>query len=41
MEDLELHTGASTVHWEDNTSCISIFESKIVTPRVKKIDNTV
>ena len=38
MEALELHTGAPTVNWEDNTSCISIVEYKIVTPRVKHID---
>ena len=38
MEALSLHTGAPTVHWEDNTSCISVVESKIVTTRVKHID---
>ena len=38
MEALALHTGAHTVHWEDNTSCISVIEDKIVTPRVKHID---
>ena len=38
MEDLALHTGAPTVNWEDNTSCISVVEAKIVTPRVKPID---
>ena len=38
MEALALHTGALTVHWEDNTSCIYVFEAKIVTPRVKHID---
>ena len=37
MEALELHTGAPTVHWEDNPTCISVVEAKIVTPRVKKI----
>ena len=37
MEALALHTGAPTVHSEENTSCISIFEAKIVTPRVKQI----
>ena len=37
MEDLALHTGATTVHWEDNTSCISVVEYKTVTPRVKQI----
>ena len=41
MEALALHTGATTVHWEDNTSCISIVEAKIVTPKVKHIDITV
>ena len=39
MESLALHTGASIVNLEDNTSFISIFEAKIVTPRVKHIDN--
>ena len=38
MEALALHTGAPTVHWEDNTSCISVVEAKRVTPRVKHID---
>ena len=37
-EAQELHIGAPTVHWEDNTSCISVVEAKIVTPRVQKID---
>ena len=37
MEALALHTGAPTVHWEDNTSCISVVEDKRVTPRVKHI----
>ena len=41
MEDLALHTGAPTVYWEDNTSCIYVVEAKIVTPRVKHIDITV
>ena len=31
MEALALHTGAPTVHWEDNTSCISVVKAKIVT----------
>ena len=35
MEALALHTGAHTVHWEDNTSFISIVEAQRVTPRVK------
>ena len=34
MEALALHTDAPTVHWEGNTSCISIVESKRVTPSV-------
>ena len=38
MEALALHTGAQTVHWEDNTSCSSIVEAKTVTPRVKHIE---
>ena len=41
MEALALHTGAPTVHWEDNTSCISVVEAKRVTHRVKHIDITV
>ena len=35
---LALYTGAPTLHWEDNTSFISFFEAKIVTPRVKHIE---
>ena len=38
MEALALYTGAPTVHWEENTSCISVVEAKIVTPWVKHID---
>ena len=38
MEYLALYTGAPTVHWEDNTSCISVVEAKRVTPIVKHID---
>ena len=38
MESLSVHNGAPTVHWEYNTSCISVVESKNVTPRVKHID---
>ena len=38
MEALALHTGAPTIHWEDNTSFISVYEAKIVTPIVKHID---
>ena len=41
MEALALHTGAPTVHWEYNTSYISVVESKRVTTRVKHIDITV
>ena len=37
MESLALHTGAPTVHWEDNTSFIYVVESKRVTLRVKHI----
>ena len=32
MEDLALHTGAPTVHYQDNKSCIYVVEAKIVTP---------
>ena len=38
MEALALHTGAPTVNWEDNTSCISVVEAKRVSPRFKHID---
>ena len=41
MEVLALHTGAPIVYWEDNTSCISVVEAKIVTTRVKHMDITV
>ena len=41
MEALALHTGAPTVHWENETSYISVVEAKIVTPRVKHIDTPV
>ena len=37
-EALALHTGATKLHWEGNTSFISVVEAKIVTPRVKHID---
>ena len=40
MEALALHTGASTEHREDNTSCIYVVGAKIVTPRVKHIDSS-
>ena len=35
---LEFHTDAPTVHCEDRTSCISVVQAKMVTPRVKNID---
>ena len=38
MVALTLHTGTPTLHWEDNTSCFSVFEAKRFTPRVKQID---
>ena len=38
MQALSLHTGAPTVHWEYNTSCIYVVEAKRLTPRVKHID---
>ena len=38
MEDLSIHTGAPTLHWEYNTSCIYVVEDKRVTPRVKHVD---
>ena len=41
MEDLALHTGATTVRQEDNTSFISFVDAKIVTTRFKQIDITV
>ena len=41
MEALALHTGAPTVHWEDNTSCIPVVGDKTVTPIVQHIDITV
>ena len=41
MEALVLHTGAHTVYLEDNTSFISVVESKIVTPGVKRMNITV
>ena len=40
-EDLALHIGAPTVHWENIKICIYVDEAKIVTPRVKHIDITV
>ena len=41
MEALALHTGAPTVHWEDNTSRIYIVESKRFAPIFKHIEITV
>ena len=37
-EALALHTGATTLNWEDNTSCISVVEAQGVTTIVKHID---
>ena len=37
MEDLALYNDTPTVHWEDNTICISVVEARIVTPIVKHI----
>ena len=37
MEAVALHTGAVILHWEDNTSFISVVEAKIGTPIVKHI----
>ena len=37
MEALALHTGSQIVHWKDNTSFISVVESKRVNPKVKHI----
>ena len=41
MEALSPHAVTPTGNWEDNTSCISAVEDKIVTPRVKHIEITV
>ena len=41
MEALALHTGVSTIPWEDITSFIYAVEAKIVTPMVKHVDITV
>ena len=38
MKYIALHTGAPTVHWEDNKIWISVVEATIVTPRGKHID---
>ena len=37
-EALVIHTGAITIHLEDNTMRIYVVEAKIVTPKVKHID---
>ena len=37
MESLSLHTGAPTVHWEEDKISISVVEFKIVTPIFKHI----
>ena len=34
---LLLHTGAPTVNWEYNKSCIDFVEAKIITPTAKHI----
>ena len=41
MEELELQTGAPTVHFEENIICISVVEETRVTPRVKHIETYV
>ena len=38
MEDLALHAGSTTVHWEYNTNYIYAVEARIFTPRFKYID---
>ena len=38
MESLSLHTSVPTLHWEENTFCISIVKDKRVTPTVNQID---
>ena len=38
MEALALHTGAPTINWEDNPSCIYVVEDKTVIHTVKHID---
>ena len=40
MKFLELYTVAPTVHWEYNTSCISVVEAKRVTTRVDTLKIT-
>ena len=41
MEALTHHTGAPTLHWEDNTRFISVVEDKMGTSIVKHIEITV
>ena len=41
MEALTHHTGAPTLHWEDNTRFISVVEAKIGTSIVKHIEITI
>ena len=41
IKALSILTGVPTVHWEDNTSCISAVEDKRVIPMVKHIDISV
>ena len=38
IKSLVYHAGAPKLHWEDNTSCISVVKDRIVTPRFKHID---
>ena len=38
MEALEIHTDATSVHWEYNTSYIYISEYIIVTSRIKQVN---
>ena len=38
MEYLSLYTSTPTIHWEYNTSFISVVAAEIVTPIVKHID---
>ena len=38
MDFLVIENGELTLYWENNTSYISVFAAKRVTPRVKNID---
>ena len=38
MDFLVIDNGELTLYWENNTSYISVFAAKRVTPRVKNID---